>query len=203
MSKKNVSVKEYFESRAARYEALWSSAPARWYRGREAAALLEMLGSCDGSDVLELGCGSGFYTRQVLACRAHHVTAVDLSPAMVAKLNHTAVTAVCGDAASISLGREFPLVLSAGLLEFVPDPQAVVDNAARALVPGGRLALLVPRISVGGLLYRLYHLFHGVRIRLFSPRDLETLAESCGLRLAASRFIWPFTLVARLEKPAA
>lgn len=194
-------VKNHFESQAARYEDVLSSGPLRWYRRREAAELFEMLGPCAGADVLELGSGNGFYTRQLITRGARRVTAVDFSPAMLAQLDDPAVAAVCGDAAEVALGREFPLVLSAGLLEFVPEPRAVLANVSRHLAPGGRAALLVPRLSFGGWLYRLYHRSNGLRIGLFTPGDLATLAVSCGLNLAASRFVRPFTLVVRLEKP--
>lgn len=159
-----------------------------------------LLGDVAGQDVLELGSGSGFYTRELLRAGARHVWAVDVSAAMLGGLPCGPVTRVEGDAASVTLGRRFPALLSAGMLEFVPDPAAVLSNAAHHAESGARFVLLVPRNSMLGRAYRAFHAAHGLRIRLFDRIELETVAARSGWEVSAVLPAPAFSLVMRLVR---
>jgi ubiquinone/menaquinone biosynthesis C-methylase UbiE len=52
----------------------------RWQRKREQTAIRALLGDVEGLDILDLGCGVGFYTRYCLDLNANEVTAVDFVP---------------------------------------------------------------------------------------------------------------------------
>jgi len=72
-------VRRYFDLQAEQYHASSSTAIWAWQRRREAAAVLTLLGKVDGEEILELGCGAGYYTQQLLNHGAAHITAVDFS----------------------------------------------------------------------------------------------------------------------------
>ena len=97
-----------------------------------------------GADVLEIGCGTGQLTRQ-LAGRAFHLTAIDISAAMVetARRNVADPTAqfeVCSFE-DFAGGGQFDLIASATAFHWV-DPSIGWAKAARLLRPGGWLALI-------------------------------------------------------------
>ena len=173
--------------------------PWAWQRGREAAALLPLIGPVGGKRVLDLGAGAGFYTRRLLERGARDAVVVDLETAMVAQVPGDRTLRVVADAASVSLRRRFDVILVAGLLEFVGDPAAVLANAATLAASGAALAALVPLDGPGGRLYRAYHRRHGIAIRLYTPEGLAALAAQAGWRTDVSREVWPYTLVARLS----
>src|SRR6267378_1751438 len=113
------------------------------------ARLLGWLGLRDGMRVLELGCGPGFVTEQLLALVPHaHVTALDRD----AELLGRARQALAGDArvgfVQASAGATgladacFDFVLARYLFQHLPDPEAVAREALRVLRPGGRLAVV-------------------------------------------------------------
>jgi ubiquinone/menaquinone biosynthesis C-methylase UbiE len=120
-----------------------------WRRGeQEVDALLEMLDlEIRSSDhVLELGCGVGRLTR-VLAERAQHVTAVDVSPEMLAQAqdHHDElynVEWVLGDGETL-FGVEdatVDVVVSHSVFTHIPSPKiqlGYVTEFARVLKPGG------------------------------------------------------------------
>jgi len=130
---------------------------------------------------------------------AARVVAVDLSEAMVASLPGPPVEGVVGDAATIALGRTFTHLLSAGLLEFVPDPAEVLVNARRHADPGARLVILYPRHNLAGRGYRRYHRRHGFAIHLFRPAAIEAMAGAAGWRCLDSHPVAPFSCVATFE----
>lgn len=118
---------------------------ADWQRGEELAFWRDA-GAVPGARVLDLGCGGGEVTRQVagLVAPGGSVIGVDRDPSLFpVGGTDPAVEFRIGTAGALgeSLGV-FDLVYGRFLLQHVPDPQAVVRNAAARLKPGGRMAFL-------------------------------------------------------------
>lgn len=119
--------------------------------GVETLWTLSLLDLAPTDHVLDIGCGAGQGTA-LLASRTPrgHVSAVDLSPTMVAaatRRNKRAVThgfidVRRGDVASLPYASGlFDKVVSVHSLYFWPDPVRAAAEIARVLKPGGRLAL--------------------------------------------------------------
>jgi hypothetical protein len=105
---------------------------------------------------------------------------------------------VAADGLMLALTRPLGHMVAAGILEFVPDAGATLANARRLAAPDTRLVVLVPEASRLSGLYTRYHRGHGITVTLFTPSSLADLARSAGWRLAETRSVWPYTLVARL-----
>jgi ubiquinone/menaquinone biosynthesis C-methylase UbiE len=194
-------VQAYYDSIAPSYQPaserfLWSIV-----RNREVAALFAMLGNVSGRDVLELGCGAGFYTRLLLDRGARHVFAVDISQKMLAELPQEKVTPVLGDAAVVDPGRTFDVMLSAGMLEFVTDPVAVFKNAVRYAAPGAKLVVLYPSTGVLARGYQWFHRRHGLAVSVFSSSAIGAAAEQAGWRVEATAKAGPYSACAKLIGP--
>jgi SAM-dependent methyltransferase len=192
-------VREYFSARASDYHACSTHFPWSWIRARESAAVQSLLGEIAGLDVLELGAGAGFYTRELTRRGARQVWAVDISSAMLAALPAGRITPVLGDAATIRLDRRFPVLLSTGMLEFVDDPAAVLANAAHHAEAGARFVILAPQASILAQLYRGFHRSHGIDIRLFDRNWFTTFAPRSTWQVRAIASVAPFSLVVRLQ----
>lgn len=185
----------HFSGLAEDYLDIMDRWPLSWIRPRERAAVLELAGDIARAHILELGCGAGYYTRLLLTAGAAHVTAVDISAAMVDALPTGKITGVVGDAAHVEIDETFNLLLSAGMLEFVSDPAAVMTNARRHASEGARMVVLMPERTWGGRCYWLFHRSHGLYIRLFSQIEARTLFEDTGWRVEAIRRVAPFSMV--------
>lgn len=98
-----------------------------------------------GKATLDLGCGEGRVSRD-LAARGHRVTGIDASPTLTgaAREADPGGRYLTGDAASLPFGDgDFDLVVSYNMLMDVSDVDAVAQEAARVLTPGGRLVLAI------------------------------------------------------------
>ena len=126
-----------FDEKASGYHA--HASPQR----RFAEALAAFAPFAPGDRVTELGAGTGFLTRALLAQGAL-VDASDASPAMVAVGREAAPTATWS--VQDAFGDLFPChnLATSGMLQWAPDPAAVLRRCRDALHPGGRLLLGVP-----------------------------------------------------------
>lgn len=192
-------VQSYFDKVATGYQQ--SSQNPIWggVRRREQRAFMGLVGDVRGRDVMELGCGAGFYTRLLLSEGASHVHAIDFSQKMLDELPTDGVTPIHGDAAAVDPGRKFAIMVSAGMLEFVPDPVAVLRNAARFADAGATLTILYPTNGLLGRAYRRFHKGHGFAIRLFDERIVRDMAGRTGWTVARVVGAGPYSGCAQLR----
>jgi SAM-dependent methyltransferase len=193
-------VTDYLSCRASDYQARSTRFPWAWIRSRELTAVRSLLGDIAGLEVLELGAGAGFYTRELTRRGARQIWAVDISGAMLAALPAGRITPVLGDAATIRLDRRFPVLLSTGMLEFVDDPAAVLTNAAHHAEAGARFVILAPQANILGHLYRRFHRGHGITIHLFDRTWFEIFAPRSGWNVRAMAYVPPFSVLVRLHR---
>ncbi len=104
-----------------------------------------------GERVLDLGSGAG--TDSLVAAQmvgpAGSITGVDMTPGMLARARRAAlemavdhVTFVAGEAERLPFDdASFDVVISNGVIDLIPDKDAVFAELHRVLVPGGRLQL--------------------------------------------------------------
>src|SRR6266542_6993938 len=104
-----------------------------------------------GEWVLDLGCGAGTDTlvaAQMVGPKGH-VTGIDMTPEMLAKARSAAegmglanVELVEGEAEQLPFEDEtFDIVISNGVIDLVPDKDAVFSEIFRVLKPGGRIQI--------------------------------------------------------------
>jgi ubiquinone/menaquinone biosynthesis C-methylase UbiE len=156
-------------------ERAWAQEDITWGTWETPEAQLNVLGEVDGLDIVELGCGTAYFSAW-LARRGGRVVGVDPTPAQLETARRL----------QRETGVEFPLVEATGEDVPLPDasfdivlseygasiwaePQRWIPEAARLLRPGGRLVFL--RNST---LQLLCMEMDGVAERLVRPqRDLN------------------------------
>ena len=101
------------------------------------APVIELLNPQPGERILDLGCGDGALTAQILS-HGCDVLGVDSSSAMVAAAKSEDINAVVGDAEKLNFANEFDAVFSNAALHWMQQPEKVAAGVARALKSGGR-----------------------------------------------------------------
>ena len=99
--------------------------------------LIDLLAPQPGQHILDIGCGDGALTEQLVAAGAD-VVAVDGGPDMVAAARARGLDAHVMDAQKLTFEAEFDAVFSNAALHWMRDADAVIAGVARALKPGGR-----------------------------------------------------------------
>jgi SAM-dependent methyltransferase len=104
-----------------------------------------------GERVLDLGSGAGtdsLVAAQMVGAEGS-VTGIDMTPEMLAKARNAAVTMGVGNVEFVECEAErlpfadasFDVVVSNGVIDLIPDKDAVFAELHRVLVPGGRMQI--------------------------------------------------------------
>ena len=104
-----------------------------------------------GEVVLDVGCGAGMDTLIAAQMVGHtgSVTGIDMTPDMVAKARRSTAAMGAGHVTIIEGSAErlpfddasFDVVISNGVIDLIPDKDAVFAEITRVLRPGGRIQL--------------------------------------------------------------
>jgi 2-polyprenyl-3-methyl-5-hydroxy-6-metoxy-1,4-benzoquinol methylase len=119
------------------------------------AAILTHVGNVQGHDILDLGCGTGLYSRKFIEAGASKLVAIDISEAMVESArrqtmyNGVSEFYVADASKPLHLGQ-FDLVLAAWILNYASNEVELLSmwsNIFKSLKPGGRCVGIVPDLN--------------------------------------------------------
>ncbi|MDT4998580.1 MAG: arsenite methyltransferase [Mycobacterium sp.] len=116
---------------------------------RRRRLVMNALGAQPGEDVVDVGCGPGFYLTELAEQVGPQgsVTGIDRAPAMLAVAakraeRHENVAFHRADATSLPVpDQTFDALLSVQVLEYVPDVDRAIAEIHRVLRPGGRAVI--------------------------------------------------------------
>jgi SAM-dependent methyltransferase len=155
--------------------------------------------------VLEVGCGTGHFTRW-MAQRGLDAVGVDIAEPMLAEARRLGGARYAfGDALSLPFpNRSHDLTALITTLEFLPDPLRALAEAVRVARQGVILGVL-NRWSLLALRRRLSGKSVWRSARLFGPWELAALARHAGGRRTRTIFwrstLWPIPGVSDLPLP--
>ncbi len=119
-------------------------------RMREDALSLVSWEGADALSVIDVGAGTGFTTEGIVArVPAEQVVCVDQSPQQMARAKAKDALMECsfrlGDAENVPFPNDtFDRYVSAGSIEYWPNPQQGINEAYRVIKPGGWALLIGP-----------------------------------------------------------
>ncbi|MFT4038093.1 MAG: methyltransferase domain-containing protein [Thermomicrobiales bacterium] len=130
----------------------------RWREQVHGPALLAACGEVAGARVLDLGCGQGWFSRQ-LAMRGAQVTGVDMARGQIAHaLRHEEEQPLgidyrhldAREIADVWPAGAFDLITGCMVLQDTPHAGEILRAARQVLAPGGQIALSVPHPVTSG-----------------------------------------------------
>lgn len=121
--------------------------------GEDLDFILELMKDRGSLSVLDLGCGTGFFSSR-LAALGHHADLCDVSEEMIAEAEKFAAAQhtqqnmnfFCASAFELPCqitGRTYDLILCHAVMEWVEDQRKLLEIIKSRLSPGGELSLLV------------------------------------------------------------
>ncbi len=133
-------------------ESVWNwSSPAGQKRADRRAAYIVSVGRVTSQDnVLEIGCGTGLFTKKVSELTQAPITAIDLSYDLLdiarSSSNISNVKFLYGDAMSMEFGdKEFDVVFGSSILHHLNFEKSL-QEMFRVLKPAGRIVFAEPNM---------------------------------------------------------
>lgn len=161
-----------------------------------------------GSQVLDLGCGSGalgLHLGTTRGCTCDGVT-LNQAEAAHARAHYRRIEVADLEASNLPAlfaGQSYDVIVCADVLEHLRRPERVLHACASLLKPGGRLLISVPNVAYAGLTLELMHgefryrpegLLDQTHLRFFTRRSLDRFLQDNGWALdtlqAIQRELW-------------
>ena len=178
----------------------------RWSR-KVAVQFLDWISVPARAAWADVGCGIGALTQCILArCDPHSIAGIDKAEGFIAiarqAVADSRVTFDTGDAAKLPWENDtFDAAVSGLVLNFVPDPQKILNEMVRVTRSGGKVAVYVWDYAGGMEMMR--HFWHAAidvspedskldqaeRFPICQPEPLEALFTDSGLKAVSSRSI--------------
>jgi ubiquinone/menaquinone biosynthesis C-methylase UbiE len=194
-----MSVEEFYNQEAERYDALrWSGPVGTYVHRRYEELVFEAVPILSEAKYLEIGCGTGRFTAP-LAAKGINLVAVDISDDMLAatrrklqqsSVGDTTVELMKADARALDFpAAEFDVVFSFNVINHIPGYEKVISEAARVLKPGGYFIVGFPSLWSLYLPYAMLVNFmrkslrRGVYTRWPSAMALIRQGRSLGLQV--------------------
>lgn len=134
-----------FDPWTDKYDSWFTTPVGQYVKEYEKALLLDFLEPQEGELILDGGCGTGIFTRDVLETGAK-VVGLDISPSMLSiadrRLEDSDFSSLCGDMCSLSFPDGcFDRAFSMTAIEFIPDAARAIAELNRVVKPGGRVVV--------------------------------------------------------------
>ena len=175
--------KNYFDKEASFYgeerNVLFLRKVVKRIVQKEKQSIFKCLDVQKGETIMDAGCGNGDYMK-IIKEQGGKPYGLDFSVKMITELKGKDLEGEVADLERFNLNKKFDKILCAGALEFVSSPQKVLQNFNLHLKDKGFLVILYPRISLGGFIYKIYHLLHGINITLFSRKSIKKFLHQTG-----------------------
>jgi len=137
--------KQVFDPWPEKYDAWFKSPIGQLIKRYEAGLILDMLAPSKGEQILDAGCGTGVFTRDVTAAGAR-VVGLELSLPMLRRagqrLKGSPFLMTQGDMGRLPFAdRVFDKAMSITAIEFIGDAKGAMDELFRVTRPGGRIVV--------------------------------------------------------------
>lgn len=191
------------ESLMARWDSDYYHPIALWLYDQAVLDMLQLMDVEAGATILDAGCGPGEHSIRV-ARAGFHVCAVDISASMLEHTRRRAKSAGVLD--SVEFHREdltqlgfasasFEYVFSWGVVIHIPEAGKALDELARIIKPGGKLALYLTNSS--SLDYKTELVARSILRRFPDTRERLPLGERALFATDCGRLcVWHFELKA-------
>ena len=132
---------DYWSRLAPTYDERFGVAQKGLHIGRKAYWIATLAGMGRGKSVLEIGCGTGAYSRFYAKIEGLELRVSDLSPAMVERARQKGVSGFVADAHNLGVQEQYDAIVGSYVLQYL-DLDRALPEIRRALKPGGRAVFL-------------------------------------------------------------
>ena len=155
----------------------------RFFRDREKRAFIHLTKEFNKTSCLDLGAGSGEYTKILLKMGAKKALCVDFSSEMLALNNEAKIETIISDVETFNTNNSYDLILCLGVLEFLDKPEFFLLGLKKLLKAQGKLIILLPLTPVRAFIYSFIYILKGIRIDTLNLKQINAFLIKNGFVL--------------------
>ena len=152
-------------------------------------------------DLMEIGCGPGYFLHQALAAGVPRAVGVDRNRWAVNEARQSGLEVYLGSLEAVPRERTFDAAVMLDLLEHITQPVAFLADVRARLRPEGRILITTPNIRsllARGSGRRWVSIKVPEHVYYYSPRSIRRLLESAGFAVLSVRGAGQYVTVAFL-----
>jgi len=149
--------------------------------------------SVKGSKVLDVACGPGYYSLEIIKAGAREVYGIDISRPSIEIASYCGVPTFIANAENLPFrSNTFDAVLCACSLEHFDNDEAALEEMSRVLKEGGTLALSVDSFGYRGVTSHIKEI-HSMKysvVRYYSFASLEEKLRRAGFEIEEHKYFF-------------
>ncbi len=194
---------EHFNDKSTKYSFASEKKPWSYIRKREEIAFLNVLHKMSlhhDCNIMELGCGAGFYSKKLQHFTSNPLVLVDFSKSMLEKIKIKNSKKICCNINTFKRIQPFDLIVAMGVLEFSANINNFFKIISENLDINGHAILMTPMYSILSIPYYLYHLKNGISLKYLRKKHLHINCDHHGFEIISRQFVFPFNTLIVLKK---
>lgn len=145
MFNSKLKIQKHFSGFKGPYASVSVNRLWRRLRNREKSCFTDMVKNLRKKDCLDMGAGSGEYSKILLQNGAKQITCVDFSSSSLSFADDPGMERVISDVEEFETDKKYDLILCLGILEFLDKPKDFLVKLKAFLKPKGRIIILLPQ----------------------------------------------------------
>ncbi len=173
-------VKKYFDIAASKYDQKSNNGLWNKVRNKELETFSQMVLDIKSTDtVIDLGCGTGFYSSYVKDVMKANVYGIDFCPNMLNEVKNKKIKTIEINLEDVGESQlpKYDWALAMGSLEFVSDLSSLLRALMVSSKSSSKLVILMPRDGLIKKIYNFIHLIWGCPTNNRSSRELINILD--------------------------
>ena len=177
------------------YDKKSNSFPWKYIRNFEAKMFKKMISKKKYYKGLDLGSGSGFYTK-ILKKNCKKLVAVDYSSNMLKNIKDDKIIKINEDANKIRLNQKFDIIICLGIFEFNKNYKKIYQTVKVHSKKNTNIILMMPYKNLFSFFYYLFHRLHGISLNIHAKKKLTNDLKKYFI-IDKMDYVFPFSMIVK------
>ena len=158
-----------------------------FFRNREKNTFIYLTKNLNKDDCLDLGAGSGEYSKILLKMGSKKAVCLDFSSEPLSLANEPKIEKIISDVEIFKTSGRYDLILCLGVLEFLHKPEKFLLDLKKNLKPQGKLIILLPLSPIKAFIYSFIYILKGIRINTLNLKQMNAFLTKNGFVLEKTK----------------